>query len=423
MSDTQNVDTVKNKKRKKKSEPWIKPYHALVRNLLEIALYPFVRLLYGARVERFSEQGDRQYLVLMNHQTAFDQFFVGLAFKRPVYYVASEDLFSKGLISDVIRLLVNPIPIKKQTTDARAVINCIKVAREGGTIAMAPEGNRTYDGRSVYINPTIAPLSKKLELPIAIFRIEGGFGVHPRWSDVIRRGKMKCGVSRVIEPSEYKDMTDEELYKLICDELYVDETRINDTYTHKRRAEYLERVLYTCPSCGFAKLESRGSKVRCTRCGLKAEYRENKEFYSDNDNFSFHFLTDWYDFQEELVSRLNENDYKNTPLFTDTADMYEEIPYKKKQLIHRNARLSLYTDRIRVEDRDIPFSDISALTVLGKNKLNLYIDKNIYQFKSNKRFCALKYVNLFWHYKNLTSPASAVKEKENYRNGREFLGL
>ena len=49
------------------------------------------------------QQGDRAYLILMNHQTAFDQFFVGMAFKGPVYYVASEDLFSNGWISSLLR--------------------------------------------------------------------------------------------------------------------------------------------------------------------------------------------------------------------------------------------------------------------------------------------------------------------------------
>ena len=68
------------KKKKKKNSPWMKPHHALVRNIAEIVLYPFVRLMYGAKIRRFAEQGKRQYLILMNHQTAFDQFFVGLAF-------------------------------------------------------------------------------------------------------------------------------------------------------------------------------------------------------------------------------------------------------------------------------------------------------------------------------------------------------
>lgn len=80
-------------------------------------LEPISILMFGIKVEKFKEQGIRPYLILMNHQTTFDQFFVGMAFKGPIYYVATEDIFSNGFVSSLIRFLVEPIPIKKQTTD------------------------------------------------------------------------------------------------------------------------------------------------------------------------------------------------------------------------------------------------------------------------------------------------------------------
>ena len=176
-------------KKPNKKKKWIRPRHAVVRNLAYAVLYPYSRVKYGIKVRKFKEQGDRPYLVLYNHQTPFDQFFVAMAFRGPVYYMATEDIFSLGWISSVLRWLVAPIPIRKQTTDIQSVMNCIRIAREGGTIAIAPEGNRTYSGRTEYMNPAISGLIKKLKLPVALFRIEGGYGIEPRWSDVTRRGK------------------------------------------------------------------------------------------------------------------------------------------------------------------------------------------------------------------------------------------
>ena len=49
----------------------------------------------------------------------------------------------------------------------------------------------------------------------------------------------------------------------------------------------------------------------------------------------------------------------------------------------------------------IPFSEVNAAACLGKNKLNIYHGKMIYQFKGSKRFNALKYVNLCFRYKNI----------------------
>ena len=145
---------------------WIKFRHRVVRNIAYAILAPYSKIVYGIKIQKNPEKKKRQYLILMNHQTPFDQFFVGMAFKGPVYYLATEDIFSNGWISKLITYLIAPIPIKKQTTDARAVMNCIRVAKEGGTIALAPEGNRTYSGKTEHINPAIVPLVKKLSLPL-----------------------------------------------------------------------------------------------------------------------------------------------------------------------------------------------------------------------------------------------------------------
>lgn len=98
---------------------WMKYRHRIVRNIAYAVMYPYTRLKYNIKVERFKEQGDRPYLILMNHQTVFDQFFVGMGFRGPVYYVASEDLFSNGWISTLLRWLVAPIPIKSRPPTSR----------------------------------------------------------------------------------------------------------------------------------------------------------------------------------------------------------------------------------------------------------------------------------------------------------------
>ncbi len=380
---------------------WMKPRHRLVRNILAVALRPVSRFKYGARVSSFKEQGKRQYLVLFNHQTAFDQFFVGLAFKGPVYYLASEDIFSKGWVSSLIRYLVAPIPIKKQASDSRAVINCIKVAKEGGTIALAPEGNRTYSGKTEYINPAIAGLAKTLRLPIALFRIEGGYGVQPRWSDVIRKGRINAYVSRVIEPEEYSALSAEELCDLICDGLFIDEGVADAEFFHKNSAEYLERAVYYCPACGLAKFESNGDILSCTCCGRSVRYLPDKSFEGIGFDFRFRFMTEWYDAQSEFMNSLDLLLYKDTPLFEDVASLSEVIPYKNKTLIKENADIRLFGNRIEIaDDEAFSFDELSAVTVLGRNKLNIYRGKQLFQLKGSKRFNSLKYVHAFYRYQN-----------------------
>ena len=383
-----------------KKEHWVLPRHRVVRNLAYWVMYPYMRCKLGVRIEKFKEQGDRPYLVVMNHQTVYDQFILGCAFKGPVYYIATEDIFSMGWVSKLIRWLVNPIPIKKQTNDLKAVKDCIRVAREGGTIALAPEGNRTYGGELCYIKPSIVKLMRVLKLPLAIFRIEGGYGVQPRWADDVRKGKMCGRVSRVVEPEEYAALSDEEMLELIRQELNVKEAAVNGTFRHRNLAQYLERVIYTCPQCGLAPHRSERDLLSCTVCGRQVRYLPTRELAAVGYTLPFRFMADWYNYQQDFVRRLPLDGWLEQPAFRDTAAVYEVHLYHKKQLLKKEVSLELYSNRMVAGEQVFPFAEASAVTVLGRNKLNVYAEGRVWQFKGGKRFNALKYVNFYHHYRN-----------------------
>ena len=410
---------MKTKKRKKK---WVRFRHLLVRNVLNLVLGPYCKLKYGIKIEKFKPPKNKQYFILYNHQTAFDQFFVGIGFKGRIYYVASEDIFSKGFVSKLIKFLVEPIPIKKQASDIRAVLDCMRVAKEGGTIAIAPEGNRTFSGKTEYINPAIVPLARKLNLPIALFKIEGGYGVHPRWADKVRRGSMRAYVSEIIEPEKYALMSDDELYSKITEGLFVDENRVDGVYKSKNKAEYVERAIYVCPRCGFSSFESCGDEFKCKKCNLTVKYEQTKELKAVNGECSFKFLGDWYSYQNDFVNSIDTTSYKSEPIYIDEASLYEEIPYKNKKILVKEGRISLYGDRITVtggiDEYIFPFSEVNFVTILGKNKVNVYHNKRIFQIKGSKSFNAVKYVNIFFRSNNI------LKGGENSQNERyKFLGL
>ena len=398
---------------KKKDKKWIKVRHLVARNIICVLLKPYTALKYSIKIEKFKEQGKRPYLILLNHQTPFDQFFVGMAFKGRVYYVATEDIFSLGWVSSVIKYLVAPIPIKKQTTDVRAILNCIKVSKEGGTIAIAPEGNRTYSGRTEYMSPSIVPLARKLGLPIALFRIEGGYGAEPRWSDVVRRGKMRAYVSEVIEPEEYSKMTDEELFSRIESGLFVDEAKVDGEFRHKKLAEYLERAIYVCPECGLSTFESSNDLIECKKCGIRVRYLPTKELVGEDFDFRFRFVAEWYDHQSEYINSLDVLEYTDEPMYKDLASVSEVIPCKKKVKMAKNVEISLYGNRIEINANEkilsFAFDETLAVTVLGRNKLNIYHSGRIYQLKGSKRFNALKYVHVYNRYKNIKKGDENVK--------------
>ena len=387
-----------------KQQRWCLERHKRVRKIFAFPIWALTHLRYPVQIEKAPD--DSQALILFNHQTALDQFLVGLAFPQPVYYVASEDLFSIGPLARAMEYLVAPIPIKKQSTDIRAVKTCLRVAKEGGSIAIAPEGNRTYSGRPCFMNPAIGSLAKKLKLPVLLFRIEGGYGVHPRWSDGVRKGPMRAYVAERIEPEELKSMTPAQIYERIRRGLDVDETKLPGRYRGRNKAEYLERMLYICPKCGLSRFESRGDTVRCLSCGLEARYGEDKTFASADPAFPYRFAADWYAAQEDFVNALDTRDYLTKPLYRDRADLSRVLLYKRKELLRKNCDVALYGDRIVLDEGTerelrLPFEELSTVTVLGRNKLNLYHGEELYQLKGDKRFNALKYVQICARSKNI----------------------
>ncbi len=402
---------------------WIKTRHKFITAIAYAILTPYTKLTYRIKLEPFLHDRKQQHLILMNHQTAFDQFFIGMVFKKNIYYLASEDLFSNGFISSLLRYAVAPIPIKKQTLDIGAVRNCLRIAKEGGSIALSPEGNRTYCGKTGYIKPSIVKFIKKIGLPIALFRIEGGYGVSPRWSDDVRRGKMRAYVHSVISPEEYQNMSNDELYKVICEGLYVDESCKGEEFYSNKNAEYLERVLYVCPNCKLSEFESKNDTVTCKKCGLSAKYLPNKQF---KDNTPFKNVLEWYNYQCDFVNSIDISQSCDNPVFTDSVDIYKVNLYKNKKLICKNAQIQLYYDKIvfngitaDFNDKIVfngitaDFNDNISVTVLGRNKLNIYVNGNVYQFKGEKSFNALKYVNFYNHYKNISEG----------KTDEQFLGL
>ncbi len=401
-----------------KKTKWIKKRHKLIRDVAGCVLSPFVKLKYNAKIIKYKEKKQRQYLVLYNHQTAFDQFFVGLSLKQPVYYLASEDLFSKGFISTLLRFAVAPIPIKKQTVDISAVKNCILVAKEGGTIAIAPEGNRTFSGKTEYMNPAIATLAKKMGLPIMLFRIEGGYGVHPRWSDKVRKGKMKAYAYRVIEPEEYKNMKAEELFEIIKEGLTVNENNSENTYAHKELAQYLERALYVCSDCGLSTFKSSGDVFYCEKCKKQYRYFEDTHIEGIDFTSEFNFVNDWYEYQKDYI---NQKDFtkENNVLYEEKIALLKVNLNKNKETVIENGLVKLYGNKVEIYENDIlkftfDFENTDAITVLGKNILNVYYLENVYQVQGLfKGFNALKYVHLFNRYKN-------IKRGET---DSQFLGL
>ena len=93
-------------------------------------------------------------------------------------------------------------------------------------------------------------------------------------------------------------------------------------------------------------------------------------------DFPFKYVADWYDFQCEFVNKMNLKENAEKLYFEDTVSVFEVILYKNKKRISKTATMRLYGEKITVCDEKtslvFDFESIKGITVLGKNKLNIY---------------------------------------------------
>ena len=379
---------------------WTKKRHSFVFAFLRVIFRPFTKLRYNYTAKKSDIKGP--CVIMCNHTTTMDPFFVSLSFKAPIYFFASDDIFNIKVASPIIRYLVAPIPKSKSMSDLQAVRDCLTVLKEGGAVGLFPEGNRTLSGGQWEMTDAAAKLVKLSKAPLVLYNIEGGYGTDPRWGTKIRKGKMTGYVKRVISSEEYKNMSVDELYEIICRELNVAVQRGEGTkFKSRKRAENIERVLYMCPKCNaVSSIVSKGKRFSCRKCGAKWEYGEEL-FISPKEPFDS--VYDWHEWER---SRLKEK-IKNSDVFFSDFDVkfFESVRLKRKKKLLGD-RISADTKGLYVfADGDVskffPFAEMDGFTAVGKRKFNFYYHGKTLQIKGGKKFCALKYLHLYEGVKNV----------------------
>ena len=170
----------------------------------------------------------------------------------------------------------------------------------------------------------------------------------------------------------------------------------------------------------MSEFESNKDIISCKKCNLQVKYLATKELSGINCAFPYRFVTEWYHAQSNYLINTDLTKYGDNPIYSDNISHYlQVIPYKKKIKLAKNVVLSVYYDKYTIVSNDynltIPFDKVTSVSVLGRNKLNIYIGSEIYQIKTkNKRFNAIKYMNIYFHSMNV---AKGVNE-----NGK-LLGI
>lgn len=352
-----------------------------------------IALRYHFRTKPRRLKKGEQYLILSNHQGMLDPVFLALSFKAPVYFVATDTIFTNKWYSKLLVHCLAPIRKKKGAVDFSCVKTMLRVAKEGGNVALFPDGNRAWCDFQFPIDKAVCKLARRMNMPILIYNFEGGYGVDPRWGKRIRRGSHVGKIAEIIGTDAIAGMSDDELLERITKGLRVIDSESGRKYKSRTRAENLEHLLFVCPKChSMQTILSKGKYVFCTECGLKVEYTEDLKLSSDDKDFRFEKLNDWYTFEKETVASYAVKEGET--IFTDeNVKVIDKSSQDRPTVAEGTLKM---TDRhLIVGDFCLELDKVSTSTVVGSRNLIVNTNDTSYVFSGDYRFNPIKYILFF----------------------------
>lgn len=189
-------------------------------------------------------------LLVANHVTLFDPIWVYDMLRRPVYFVATEELFRSRIVGALVRFF-KAFPKRKAAQDMKTMRAMMTILKGGGLVGVYPEGVRTWDGTNSPLIPTIARLIRRLRVPVYTCRLDGGYLTMPRWAPRWRRLPVRLVYNRLYKEDEIPE-SEEKILEDLARELRNRDYELDIPEMRRRftgLAVGVQRVLYRCPQC------------------------------------------------------------------------------------------------------------------------------------------------------------------------------
>ena len=142
---------------------------------------PVVNILFHIRYKPCKIQS-KTFLALGNHTQNLDPAFLVIGTRRHMRFVANASL-TKGLAGFFLNPFFGIIPREKGAKGDAAIAAIEANLRDGVSVGMFPEGNRSWDGETEFISPRTARMAKESGAALVTYRITDGPNTRPggRW--------------------------------------------------------------------------------------------------------------------------------------------------------------------------------------------------------------------------------------------------
>lgn len=149
------------------------------------------KLFYNFKIEGRENVPEKEGVIIAcNHRSYADPVIITMPMKRPVTYMAKEELFKNKIFGAFIRFL-GAFPVKRGAGDMKVIDDCVDILQSGRNVVIFPEGTRSKEnkvGRGKSGVALIAAKSGADVLPMGI--VFEGEKLHFRSKLTLKIGKM-----------------------------------------------------------------------------------------------------------------------------------------------------------------------------------------------------------------------------------------
>ncbi len=374
---------------------------------LTVAYAVFRLLILGKlkfKMTKKVEKIERPSIVLCNHGAFIDFAYAGsLIRKESPNFIVARLYFYKKLLGNLLRSF-GCFPKSMFAMDTESAMNCMRVIRNGGVLAMMPEARLSTVGKFEDIQESTYAFLKKMGVTVYTIKMRGDYLAKPKWGTGIRRGSLvEAELDLLFTPEELQNMELSEIKARTEGALYYDEfewlkERPAVHYRSKKIAEGLENILSRCPSCNARySFTTHADTLTCEKCGLTAKVTSRYEFA---DRKPFENFAEWYGWQQSVIKKeILENDSYELSSEVELRHASKDgktlltLAGEGKCILTHEGLTYIGTEYGEQIEKHFPISTVYRLLFGAGEDFEVYVGKEIYYFTpKEKRSCVDWYI-------------------------------
>jgi 1-acyl-sn-glycerol-3-phosphate acyltransferase len=129
----------------------------------------------------FENFPESPFIMVSNHESVLDPLLIGSSIPRPIHSMAKSTQFASPLMRRIMTHCF-AYPVRRYRVDPQAVRTTLRRLRDGHSIHIYPEGERTWDGTLQHFRAGTIRLILKAGVPVVPCAIAGAYEAWPRWN-------------------------------------------------------------------------------------------------------------------------------------------------------------------------------------------------------------------------------------------------